>query len=166
MRDVVTIAKALSDENRVRILAMLDGRELCVCQVIELLDLAPSTVSKHLAILKQARLVEGRKDGRWMYYRLADDEAPPAATQAIHWTLQALQGDKRLRSDAQRLTEILALDPEVLCSQQRDRTAAESSECSSCAPATPAAVKWLKDFCVRTAAKPMTLTVPAPSLRL
>ena len=102
MRDVVTIAKALSDESRVRILAMLDGRELCVCQVIELLDLAPSTVSKHLAILKQARLVEGRKDGRWMYYRLADEEAPPAATQAIRWALQALRGDKRLRGDAQR----------------------------------------------------------------
>ena len=56
MRDVVTIAKALSDDNRVHIVAMLDGRELCVCQVIELLELAPSTVSKHLSILKQARV--------------------------------------------------------------------------------------------------------------
>jgi ArsR family transcriptional regulator len=62
MRDVISIAKALSDENRVRIVGMLDGRELCVCQVIELLALAPSTVSKHLAILKQARLIDGRKD--------------------------------------------------------------------------------------------------------
>ena len=52
MRDVVTIAKALSDEHRVRNLAILEGRELCVCQVIELLGLAPSTVSKHLSILK------------------------------------------------------------------------------------------------------------------
>ena len=60
MRDVVTIAKALSDENRVLILTILEGRELCVCQVIELLGLAPSTVSKHLSILKQARLVDGR----------------------------------------------------------------------------------------------------------
>ncbi len=65
MRDVVTIAKALSNENRVRILAILEGRELCVCQVIELLGLAPSTVSKHLSILKQARLIDGRKQGRW-----------------------------------------------------------------------------------------------------
>lgn len=141
MRDVVTIAKALSDENRVRILAMLDGRELCVCQVIELLDLAPSTVSKHLSILKQARLIEGRKEGRWMYYRLADEEAPQAATQAIRWALQTLQGDKQLCNDAQRLIQILALDPEVLCSQQRDRTVVESSECSSCAPAIPAAAR-------------------------
>jgi ArsR family transcriptional regulator len=141
MRDVVSIAKALSDENRVRIVAMLDGRELCVCQVIELLELAPSTVSKHLSILKQARLIDGRKDGRWMYYRLADDDVPQAAHEALHWTLQTLKGDKRIREDAKRLKQILAMDPEVLCSQQRDRTLVELSECSSCAPETPAGVR-------------------------
>jgi ArsR family transcriptional regulator, arsenate/arsenite/antimonite-responsive transcriptional repressor len=121
MREVVTIAKALSDENRVRIVAMLDGRELCVCQVIELLDLAPSTVSKHLAILKQARLVDGRKDGRWMYYRLADEEAPQVARAALRWILQMIKGDKRLRDDTRNLSQILTLDPEVLCSQRRER---------------------------------------------
>jgi ArsR family transcriptional regulator len=141
MRDVVSIAKALADDNRVRIVAMLDGRELCVCQVIELLALAPSTVSKHLSILKQARLIEGRKDGRWMYYRLADDDAPRAAHEALRWTLQALKGDKRLRDDATRLTQILAMDPEVLCSQQRDRALVDLSECSSCAPETPAGAR-------------------------
>jgi ArsR family transcriptional regulator, arsenate/arsenite/antimonite-responsive transcriptional repressor len=141
MRDVVSIAKALSDENRVRIVGMLDGRELCVCQVIELLALAPSTVSKHLSILKQARLIDGRKDGRWMYYRLADDDAPRAAHDALRWTLQTLKGDKRIRDDAKRLKQVLAMDPEVLCSQQRDRTLVDLSECSSCAPETPAGVR-------------------------
>jgi DNA-binding transcriptional ArsR family regulator len=141
MRDVVSIAKALSDENRVRIVGMLDGRELCVCQVIELLALAPSTVSKHLSILKQARLIDGRKDGRWMYYRLADDDAPRAAHDALRWTLQTLKGDKRIRDDATRLKQILAMDPGVLCSQQRDRTLVDLSECSSCAPETPAGAR-------------------------
>ena len=141
MREVVTIAKALSDENRVRILAILEGRELCVCQVIELLGLAPSTVSKHLSILKQARLIEGRKDGRWMYYRLADEDAPRAAHEALHWMLHTLKGDKRLRDDAKRLKHILAMDPEVLCSQQRGRALVDLSECSSCAPETPAGAR-------------------------
>jgi ArsR family transcriptional regulator len=141
MRDVVTIAKALSDDNRVRIVAMLDGLELCVCQVIEVLALAPSTVSKHLSILKQARLIDGRKDGRWMYYRLADDDVPQAALDALRWTLQTLKGDKRIRADAKRLQEILAMDPEVLCSQQRDRTLVDLSECSSCAPEMPAGAR-------------------------
>jgi ArsR family transcriptional regulator, arsenate/arsenite/antimonite-responsive transcriptional repressor len=121
MRDVVTIAKALSDENRVRILAILEGRELCVCQVIELLGLAPSTVSKHLSILKQARLIDGRKYGRWMYYRLADEDVPPVAKDAISWALKGLGRDRQREKDAERLIQILAMDPEVLCLTQRER---------------------------------------------
>ena len=121
MREVVTIAKALSDENRVRILAILEGRELCVCQVIELLGLAPSTVSKHLSILKQARLVDGRKHGRWMYYRLADEDVPAVAKDAISWALSGLGRDQQRARDAQRLLQILTIDPEVLCLTQRER---------------------------------------------
>jgi len=54
MRDFMRIAKALSDENRVRTLMFLAEGELCVCQIIEMLCLAPSTVSKHMNILYQA----------------------------------------------------------------------------------------------------------------
>src|SRR5215475_8250004 len=121
MRDVVTIAKALSDENRVRILAILEGRELCVCQVIELLGLAPSTVSKHLSILKHARLIDGRKHGRWMYYRLADENVPTVAKDAIGWALNALGRDKQRAKDAEHLLQLLSIDPEVLCLTQRER---------------------------------------------
>ena len=59
----MAITRALSDQNRVRMLLALNGRELCVCQIIELLGLAPSTVSKHMSILANARLVEGRQGG-------------------------------------------------------------------------------------------------------
>ena len=71
MRDLMAVLKALADENRVRALMSLRAGELCACQIIELLGLAPSTVSKHIAILKQARLVDCHKEGRWMFYRLA-----------------------------------------------------------------------------------------------
>lgn len=60
MLDFMAIAKALADENRVRLLLALQKQELCVCQLIELIGLAPSTVSKHMSILRQARLVEAR----------------------------------------------------------------------------------------------------------
>ena len=82
MRSFMDITRALSDKNRVRALMALRGRELCVCQIIELLSLAPSTVSKHMQVLRQARLVECRKDGRWIYYSLANHEAPTAARAA------------------------------------------------------------------------------------
>ena len=109
------ITKALSDENRVRALLALKGRELCVCQIIELLGLAPSTVSKHMSILANARLVESRQDGRWRYYRLAGDEAQDEVREAIAWTFSSLSKSPRIQQDAERLKEILKLDPEVLC---------------------------------------------------
>ena len=76
MRNLMSVIKALADENRLRILGAVEGRELCVCQIVELLGLAQSTVSKHLAILHQARLVDGRKEGRWMFYRAAGEDCP------------------------------------------------------------------------------------------
>ena len=118
MRNFMNVAKALADENRVRALLVLCDRELCVCQIIELLSLAPSTVSKHMQILKQARLVDSRKDGRWIYYRLADDDVPVEAAEAIGWVKKSLWGDVRIRKDRDCLKKILEVEREVLCQQQ------------------------------------------------
>ena len=63
MESILAITRALSDENRVRALMALGDQEVCVCQLIELLQLAPSTVSKHMSVLKQARLVAGARRG-------------------------------------------------------------------------------------------------------
>ena len=118
MRDFLTVVKALADENRVRALLALQGRKLCVCQIIELLELAPSTVSKHMSILKQARLVDSRKNGRWIYYRLADDDVPVEASEALAWVRKSLSSDTQTRRDDARLEQILKIEPEVLCRRQ------------------------------------------------
>ena len=65
MHELTTIARALDNESRLRILMSLQAGELCLCQLIELLGLAPSTVSKHVELLRVAGLVDRRKDGRW-----------------------------------------------------------------------------------------------------
>jgi DNA-binding transcriptional ArsR family regulator len=119
MFSFMTITRALSDQNRVRMLMALDRRELCVCQLIELLELAPSTVSKHMSILANARLVEGRQDGRWRYYRLAGEEAPDEAREAITWTFKSLAKAPQIQKDAKRLEGILKIDPEALCKAQK-----------------------------------------------
>jgi len=80
MRALLKTTKALSDRTRLRILRLLSGGELCVCQVVAALQLAPSTVSRHLSLLEDAGLVAMRRNGRWAYYRL------PAARQEGIWT--------------------------------------------------------------------------------
>jgi DNA-binding transcriptional ArsR family regulator len=114
MRDVLAITKALSDESRLRVLMLLRQGELCVCQIIHLLELAPSTVSKHLDILYQAGLIESRKAGRWVYYRLGERPSR-AAKDAIGWLVPALADDEKVAQDAKRLQAVLKMDKEKLC---------------------------------------------------
>ncbi len=118
MREFMTIVRALGDENRVRALLALRDRELCLCQIIELLELAPSTVSKHMSILKQARLVDTRKSGRWVFYSLAGNGAAPEVQGAIAWLCKSLEGDTFVLQDDDRLQEILKWDLSILCSLQ------------------------------------------------
>ncbi len=118
MRRLVRTTKALADESRIRIIGALEGRELCVCQLIELLQLAPSTVSKHLSILRNARLIDNRKQGRWMYYRLAGQDAPEPILKTLEWVGRSFTDSDQFVEDHRQLTEILKMDPEVLCSRQ------------------------------------------------
>ncbi|MFC1800057.1 ArsR/SmtB family transcription factor [Candidatus Eisenbacteria bacterium] len=115
MREFLTIAKALSDENRVRTLMFLRGGELCVCQLIEMLGLAPSTVSKHMATLHGAGLVEARKEGRWMFYRLPDKTSSTAAAAALKWVQKSLAGDGQVQEDATRLKTVKITPVKELC---------------------------------------------------
>jgi ArsR family transcriptional regulator len=107
MREFMTVVRALSDENRVRVLLALKSGELCVCRIIGLLRLAPSTVSKHMALLHAAGLVSVRRDGRWRYYRLPARTASPVVRNALRWTLASLKGDEIASRDARRLETVL-----------------------------------------------------------
>ncbi len=121
IRDVLDVTGALCDLSRLRALCALEGQQLCVCQIVDLLELAPSTVSKHMSVLHGARLVESRKEGRWVYYRLAGEEAPPEAREALDWALKHMRRTNPAKEDAQRLKEILKVDPEELCRRQSGR---------------------------------------------
>jgi ArsR family transcriptional regulator len=118
VRDVLDITKALADGNRLRVLMALAGGELCVCQIVALLRLAPSTTSKHMAILRQARLVESRKEGRWMYYRLPERDSPKAVKDAVAWVRRHLADSAQIVRDEKELQRILSMDPEEICKGQ------------------------------------------------
>src|SRR5579859_4049591 len=118
MRDLIKITKALADENRIRVLLALRGGELCACQITELFGLAPSTMSKHMSILYQAGLVDSRKEGRWIYFRLRDGQAPATVKKAIAWISKAAEDQDRVRQDAEHLKKIMKMDPSEICKRQ------------------------------------------------
>jgi ArsR family transcriptional regulator len=125
MRDLELALKAAGDPTRTRILKLLEGRGLCVCQVQAVLRLAPSTVSKHLTILKLAGLAEDRRDGKWVEYGLAG--APNHYASAVLALLRGpLDRDPVILADRKRLREVLAVPLEQLCGLPPARIATSS----------------------------------------
>lgn len=94
MKSTADIMKALGDEIRLRILALLAGGELCVCEIFAALDLPQSTVSRHLAILRRSGWVIDQRRGSWMYYRLVaeDDLRTPVLQGLLSHLAESKQG--------------------------------------------------------------------------
>ncbi|MBK9140790.1 MAG: winged helix-turn-helix transcriptional regulator [Verrucomicrobia bacterium] len=118
MREFINIARAMADRNRVRLLLALREGELCACQLTALLGLAPSTVSRHLALLQQARLLSSRKDGRWIFFKLAGNDSPAVVREALDWVFKSLARSEEALADRKRLAHILKLNPSDLCKRQ------------------------------------------------
>ncbi|MST94079.1 MAG: ArsR family transcriptional regulator [Pedosphaera sp.] len=107
MTELVAAAKALADPTRVRILAALRGRELCVCELCDALQVSQSTLSTHLQVIRDAGLVRTRKEGKWIYYAPAPGRE--RFTESVFTFFNAaLRDDAHLRRDAGRVKERLA----------------------------------------------------------
>jgi len=115
MREVMDVLKALGDENRVRLLFALRSGELCVCQLIALMELAPSTVSKHLSILRSARLVDSRKDGRWMYYSLSKKYRSASTGRVLDLLFKEIENTDQIIADRKKLKSVCDENMEKLC---------------------------------------------------
>ena len=117
MEQSLQTMKALSDMNRLRVVSALRNYdELCACQITELLQVTGATASRHLSVLHRAGLVDSRKEGRWIYYRLtvsAENEA------LFDWLEIALAGSEKLKEDEQALETIVETTREDLCRKQR-----------------------------------------------
>jgi ArsR family transcriptional regulator, arsenate/arsenite/antimonite-responsive transcriptional repressor len=82
-RDLVNVFKSLSDPNRIRMVKMLEEKELCVCEIRSILGLSNSTASKHLSILRDAGLIVDSKDGKWVNFRLNEKADSPLVRGAL-----------------------------------------------------------------------------------
>ena len=117
METTLETLKALSDKNRMRVVAALwRFDELCACQITELLTVSGATASRHLGILQKAGLVDSRKEGRWVYYKL---RKPMKSDLLFQWLEHSLAGADELVMDFQSVKKIVGITREDLCRQQR-----------------------------------------------
>ncbi len=115
LRDYEAVLKAAADPNRARILKMLQGGELCVCQIVAALNRSQSTVSKHLALLHAAGLVEERRDGRWVHFRLGEEAINEYAQPLLGLLTDWLNRDATVKTDAERVRRIRKTPVEQFC---------------------------------------------------
>jgi ArsR family transcriptional regulator len=104
MKDVARFFKAFSDETRLRILHLLLKGELCICELMEVLGLPQSNVSRHMAYLKNAGLVDDRREAVWVYYSLAEPKSKLHGCQ-LNCLAECLGDYEILRRDEARLEE-------------------------------------------------------------
>lgn len=102
VRPVTRLFRALADDTRLRIVALLSHGELCVCHLQEALELPQPNVSRQLGILRAAGLVEDRREGSWVYYRLLRQENPDCERQ-VRGLVQSFSKDDVIRRDVGRL---------------------------------------------------------------
>jgi DNA-binding transcriptional ArsR family regulator len=116
MKELLEMAAALSEEPRVRLLAACRDEELCACQLSALLGLTPPETAKHLSVLRDAGLIEGREEGKWLYYRRIDGAARSTLVERTYALIDdgAAESD-RLQADARELEQILEETPMELC---------------------------------------------------
>jgi DNA-binding transcriptional ArsR family regulator len=115
LRDYEAVLKAAADPNRLRILKMLEGGELCVCQIVAALNLSQSTVSKHLSLLHAAGLVDERKSGRWVHFRLGEAVVNEYAQPLLALVGRWLHKDATVKADAERVRRIRKTPVGELC---------------------------------------------------
>ncbi|MFP5239138.1 MAG: ArsR/SmtB family transcription factor [Acidobacteriota bacterium] len=119
MKSCSSLFKALSDETRLRIVNLLAEGELCVCDLTHALEMPQSTVSRHLAHLKNAGLISDRRYKTWAYYRLADD-APPLAREVVGSLTKHMRLIDQVRKDKAALGEYRCC-PDRNCEQPPKR---------------------------------------------
>jgi ArsR family transcriptional regulator len=102
--DVERFFQALGDKTRLRLLNLMGDQEICVCYFVEILGQGQPKISRHLAYLRSAGIVEARREGKWMHYRIV---MPPhiGAAQILRQTLAWLKEEKAMQADRARLSK-------------------------------------------------------------
>ena len=115
MRKIILIAKAITDKNRIRALMARRRQSFCVCQIVDLIGLAPSTISKHLSVLYHAGLVSTEKKGRWVYYSRINENEDPLTRQTLQLLDAELAQNEEILADETAISKVLKKLPGEFC---------------------------------------------------
>ncbi len=137
LRKYERVLKSAADPTRVRILKILEGGEICVCQIIAILGLSQSTISKHLFLLKMSGLVKERREGKWVHYSLDGSGRSPYARKVLQTLKGWLNDDPIVVRDGKREAFARKIGPEAICNRGMTLPARIEGVC--CPPAKRAA---------------------------
>ncbi|MGA2571136.1 MAG: metalloregulator ArsR/SmtB family transcription factor, partial [Terracidiphilus sp.] len=97
-RDLAALFAALADRTRLRLLNLMNGREVCVCYFVGILRQSQPKISRHLAYLRRAGIVRARREGKWMHYRI-EQPADAGAAAILDATLASFGSDREMQAD-------------------------------------------------------------------
>lgn len=110
MQQSLIVFKALADKNRIRILKMLEKKSLCVCEITDILGLAVSTTSRHLSILKEARLIFEQKEGKWVNYYINKTTQNKYARETLALIKTWMNEDHIIQKDLAKIDQVNRID--------------------------------------------------------
>jgi ArsR family transcriptional regulator len=110
--DLALLFAALADRTRLRLLNLMDGREVCVCYFVEILGQSQPKISRHLAYLRRAGIVAARREGKWIHYRIVVPSHEGAA-KVLRETLAVLKSEKTMISDLARFSRACCAPPKL-----------------------------------------------------
>jgi ArsR family transcriptional regulator len=108
--DLALLFAALSDRTRLRLLNLMDGREVCVCYFVEILGQSQPKISRHLAYLRRAGVVAARREGKWMHYKIVVPSNVGAA-RILRETIAVVREEKAMQADLTRLGKACCAPP-------------------------------------------------------
>jgi ArsR family transcriptional regulator len=114
--DLVRLLAALADPTRLRLLNLMDGREVCVCYFVEVLKQGQPKISRHLAYLRRAGIVEARREGKWMHYRI-EKPSDAGAASILNATLSSSKASREMQNDLVRLGQACCTPQRVVTLQ-------------------------------------------------
>jgi len=129
LREYERVMKSVADPTRVRILKLLEGGEMCVCQIVSVLELSQSTVSKHLFLLKVAGLVKERQEKKWVHYSLDGSAGVPYARKMLSTLKGWLNDDPAIERDRRREALAREIGPAAICERGMTLPARRAAAC-------------------------------------